>query len=53
MNQEFQLVRRFNISAVLVKEGSNFPKEAKWAKVSSLVSAALMKFNNISFSMVW
>lgn len=53
ISTEFQLVRRFNISAVLVKEGYNFAKEAKWTEVSSLVSAVLMRFNNVSFRVVW
>lgn len=48
ISTELQLVRRFNISAVLFKEGYNFPKEAK-TKVSYLVSALFMPFINAFF----
>ena len=48
ISTELQLVRRFNISAVLFKEGYNVPKEAK-TKVSYLVSALFMRFINAFF----
>ena len=52
ISTEFQQVRRFNISAVLVKDGYNLPNEAK-TKVSSVVSVVFMSFDNAFFGIVW